>query len=188
MSKIILLNGCSSAGKTSLVKEIQDLSDKFWLTFGIDDLLDAMPDKYVGEGKKVTEGFQFVSSTDKEGLSITEVKVGPIGEKVTALAPKIVKQFADSGFNVVVDEVIWEKKDLEDYALNLKNHQVYFVNVCCELPVMEEREKKRGDRLLGMSRWQFAKMKDLDWNYDIKIDTSYTGPFANAKKILGLIR
>jgi len=27
---------------------------------------------------------------------------------------------------------------------------------------MEEREKKRGDRQLGMSRWQFAKMKDLD--------------------------
>jgi chloramphenicol 3-O-phosphotransferase len=65
-----------------------------------------MPDKYVGEGKKATEGFQFVSSTDKEGLSITEVKVGSIGEKVAVLAPKIVKQFADSGFNVVVDEVI----------------------------------------------------------------------------------
>jgi len=57
MGKIILLNGCSSAGKTSLVKEIQNLSDEFWLTFGIDDLLDAMPDKYVGEGKKATEGF-----------------------------------------------------------------------------------------------------------------------------------
>ncbi len=188
MSKIIFLNGPSSAGKTSLVKEIQSLSDEFWLTFGIDDILDAMPDKYFGSGEKAAEGFQFVLGTDKEGLSTTEIKVGSIGEKVSSLVPKIVKQLADNEFNVIVDEVIWEKKDLEDYALNLKNHEVYFVSVYCELPVMEEREKKRGDRQLGMSRWQFAKMKDLDWNYDIKIDTSYTDPFANAKKILGLIQ
>jgi chloramphenicol 3-O phosphotransferase len=46
MGKIILLNGCSSAGKTSLVKEIQNLSDEPWLTFGIDTVIDAMPNKY----------------------------------------------------------------------------------------------------------------------------------------------
>jgi chloramphenicol 3-O-phosphotransferase len=65
-----------------------------------------MPDKYVGRGEKAAEGFQFVSSTDKEGFLITEVKVGSIGEKVAVLAPKLVKQLADSGFNVIVDEVI----------------------------------------------------------------------------------
>lgn len=172
MSKIFLLNGCSSAGKTTLVKEIQCLSNDFWLTFGIDNILDAMPDKYVGASEKANEGFKFVPSTDKGGFSITEVKVGSIGKKVAALAPKIVEQLADSGFNVIVDEVIWERKDLEGYVLNLKNHQVYFINVYCELPVMEEREKKRGDRQLGMARWQFAKMKNLVWNYDLEIDTS----------------
>jgi hypothetical protein len=46
-----------------------------------------------------------VSRTDKEGFPITEVKVGKIGEKVAILVPKIVKQLADSGFNVIVDEV-----------------------------------------------------------------------------------
>lgn len=184
MGKVIFLNGCSSAGKTSLVKEIQNLSDEFWLTFGIDTVIDAMPDKYVGSGKKAAKGFQFVSSIDKEGFSITEVKVGPIGEKAAALAPQIVKQLVDNRFNVIIDEVIWDKKDLENYIPALKNHKVCFVNVYCRLPVMEEREKKRGDRVLGMSRWQFAKMKNLDWDYDMKIDTSQTSPSINAKKIL----
>lgn len=184
---IIFLNGCSSSGKTSLVKAIQNLSDEFWLTFGIDDVLDAMPDKYIGSGERSAEGFQFLSSTDKEKFPIVEVKVGPIGEKVASLAPKIVKQLADNGFQVIIDEVIWEKKDLEDYALNLKNHQVFFISVCCELPVMEEREKKRGDRHLGMSRWQFARIKNLNWNYDLQVDTSQTTPFASAKKILEFI-
>jgi hypothetical protein len=64
-----------------------------------------MPDKYVGSGEKAAQGFQFVSRIDKEGFPVTEVKVGKIGEKVAILVPKIVKQLADSGFNVIVDEV-----------------------------------------------------------------------------------
>ncbi|MDR1628442.1 MAG: chloramphenicol phosphotransferase CPT family protein [Oscillospiraceae bacterium] len=31
MSKIILLNGCSSSGKTTIAKSIQNLSDESWL-------------------------------------------------------------------------------------------------------------------------------------------------------------
>jgi len=65
-----------------------------------------MPDKYFGSGEKAAEGFQFVLGTDKEGLSTTEIKVGSIGEKVSSLVPKIVKQLADNEFNVIVDEVI----------------------------------------------------------------------------------
>ena len=53
---------------------------------------------------------------------------------------------------------------------------------------MEEREMLRGDRQLGMARWQFTKMKDLVWDYDIEVDTSYTNSFANAKKILQFLK
>src|SRR4051812_2335802 len=106
MNKVIFLNGPSSAGKTSIARAIQHLSQEPWLTFGIDDCLNAMPDKYVGSGEKATEGFHFVSDTDKEGFPITKVKTGPYGEKVSNLAPKIVELLADNGFNVIVDEVI----------------------------------------------------------------------------------
>ena len=104
-SKIIFLNGCSSAGKTSLVKAIQSLSDEFWLTFGIDNGIDAMPGKYIGSGEKAAEGFHFVSSI-QNGFPITEVKTGPYGEKVSNSVSKIVKLLADDGFNIIVDEVI----------------------------------------------------------------------------------
>src|SRR3954468_20306969 len=101
MNKVIFLNGPSSAGKTSLVKAIQHLSDEFWLTFGIDSIIDAMPGKLVGSGKEAAEGFHFVSNFEK-GFPITEIKVGSIGKKVSNLAPKIVKLLVDNGFNVVV--------------------------------------------------------------------------------------
>ena len=103
---IIFLNGCSSAGKTSLVKAIQHLSEDFWLTFGIDVALEAMPDKYVGSGEKANQGFHFLSSVDEEGFPVTEVKTGSYGEKVSNSVPKIIKQLVDNGLNLIVDEVI----------------------------------------------------------------------------------
>src|SRR4051812_24057034 len=105
-SKIIFLNGCSSAGKTSLVKVIQHLSEEPWLTFGIDAILEAMPDKYFGFGKQAELGIQFVSSIDRQGFPITEVKTGSYGKLVSNSVPKIIKLLADDGHNIIVDEVI----------------------------------------------------------------------------------
>ena len=86
---------------------------------------------------------------------------------------------ADDGFNLVLDQVIRERKGLQDYALALKGHQVCFVKVNCELAIMEEREILRVDGSLGLARAQYAKMKDLDWNYDLEIDTSQTSLILN---------
>jgi chloramphenicol 3-O-phosphotransferase len=53
---------------------------------------------------------------------------------------------------------------------------------------MEEREILRGDRSRGLARNQFAKMKELDWNYDLQIDTTNTNSFTNAEKILQFLK
>jgi len=50
---------------------------------------------------------------------------------------------------------------LENYASALKNFQVFYVKVDCELPLIEEKEILRGDRSLGLARAQFAKIKSL---------------------------
>ena len=43
MSKIIILNGPSSSGKTSIARSIQRLSDEPWLTLGIDTFIHMTP-------------------------------------------------------------------------------------------------------------------------------------------------
>ena|SRR5436305_10264035 len=120
-----------------------------------------MPPKYLPFGEKAQEGIQFVPGVDKEGFSVMEVKSGPYGEKVANSIPKIIKQLADDGHNLIIDEVIWERKNLENYFTSLKNHQVCLINITCELPLMEEREKIRGDRAWGLARAQYTKMKGL---------------------------
>jgi chloramphenicol 3-O phosphotransferase len=106
LTKIILLNGCSSAGKTSLAKAIQHLSEEPRLTIGIDTFIDAMPSKYIGGGEKAIEGFRFVSSFDHEGFPITKVETGSYGKKVSDSISKVVKQLVDDGHNLIIDEVI----------------------------------------------------------------------------------
>lgn len=188
MSKIIFLNGCSSAGKSNIVAAIQHLSDEPWLTFGIDAVLKAMPPKYLPFGEKASEGIQFVPGVDRERAPTMEVKSGSYGNKVAQSIPKIIKQLAADGHNLILDEVIWKEREIEDYASALKNHQVYFVKVTCELKLMEQREKIRGDRAWGLARDQYTKMKDLKWKYDFQVDTSQLSPFDSAKMILEFVK
>jgi chloramphenicol 3-O phosphotransferase len=44
MVDVIILNGGSSSGKTTIAKCLQNSLSTSWLRFSIDDLIDAMPD------------------------------------------------------------------------------------------------------------------------------------------------
>ncbi|WNE41185.1 MAG: Guanylate kinase [Mycoplasmataceae bacterium] len=66
MSKIILLNGPSSAGKSSMVKVIQRLSDEPWLSLGVDSS---------------HEGINFVPRIDDDVYSIMKVESDEYVEK-----------------------------------------------------------------------------------------------------------
>jgi chloramphenicol 3-O phosphotransferase len=187
MSKVIFLNGCSSAGKSLIVKAIQHLSDECWLNFGFDIFFKAMPFKYLPLGKKAEEGIQFVSREDEKDPT-TEARSGKHGEELAKSIPKIFKLLADDGHYLILDEVIWEEEEMENYALILKNHEVYFVKVACKLELAVEREIIRGDRVWGLARDQYTKIEDLKWKYDLQIDTSQLTPFESAKKILELVQ
>jgi chloramphenicol 3-O phosphotransferase len=102
--------------------------------------------------------------------------------------PKVFKQLVDDGHNLIIEEVILEKKYLENYENNLKEHQVYFVNINCELDILEKREEARGDRVIGSNYAQYFKMKDLNWKYNLKIDSSHVSALDSAQKILEFIK
>lgn len=186
MSKIILLNGPSSVGKSSIVKAIQWISNEPWLSLGVDSSFAVMPSKYLPGGKLAHEGINFVSGNDENGYPITRVEVGDYGKKVGKLTRKISKYFVDDGHNIILDEVIWDQADLEYYFSLFKDHFLCYVTVNCDLTIIEEREMIRGDRSIGLARDQLPKIKKLD-NYqkgNLTIDTTKISPFENAKLIL----
>jgi chloramphenicol 3-O phosphotransferase len=47
---------------------------------------------------------------------------------------------------------------------------------------LEARERQRGDRLIGLARWQYARVH-RDVSYDLEIDTSTATPMECAVRI-----
>ncbi|MGO4842853.1 hypothetical protein AB4144_62330, partial [Rhizobiaceae sp. 2RAB30] len=49
------------------------------------------------------------------------------------------------------------------------------VGVFAPLDVLEDRERRRGDRLIGLARWQYERVH-RDMVYDLEVDTGRSSP------------
>lgn len=183
---IIFLNGCSSAGKSTIARSIQHLSPTPWLHLGIDAFLNMMPAKYVEFGAKADQGFHFIQEQDEEG-PIMRIESGPFGNAVCRSIPRVVKSLADDGHHLIMDEVLFGNEMLHDYAQTLHNHTVYFIGVLCDLKTLEEREILRGDRAWGLGRDQITRVHSPSRPYDLTVDTSHQSGFDCAHEILKYI-
>ncbi len=185
---IIFLNGCSSAGKSTIAKALQFLSDKPLLCLGIDTFLDMMPRHYIGMGKKAAEGIHFIPDQTEQGEPLIHIECGAYGKKfMNAVAP-VVKALADQNLDLILDEVLIDEAHLINYADALKDHTVYFIGVHCALEILEEREMLRGDRSLGLARAQINCVHALTFFYDFEVDTTHTSSMTCAKNILAFIQ
>lgn len=184
---ILLLNGCSSAGKTSIAQSIQYLSETPWLSLGMDHFFDMMPLQYVAFGEKSIEGIHFSYIKDPAGPRI-HIDNGPWGERVLCTIPKVIRTMADQKLELIVDEVLFGDDILKEYVKALKGHTVYFFGIECSLPVMLEREILRKDRRPGLCRDQMERVHGPTRYYDLVVDTTHNTPFECARHILNFVR
>lgn len=188
MSRIIFLNGCSSAGKTSISKAIQEISSSPWLHMGVDTFIGMLPSKFFGFGDRSKEGYFSFNTFDNEKAPCVQVKTGALGEAFFYdHIPSAVKLFADFGHNIIVDEVIFSKEDLENYLEILRDHYVHLVQVSCDFNVLKEREQLRGDRVIGLVNDQFERLQSYTYDYDMTVDTTHLPPKENALYILNAL-
>jgi len=186
MSKIIFLNGCASAGKTTLAKAIQYCSEEPYLFVGIDALFSALPKKLVGFSEKnEKEGFRYV--VNPETGVLTEMRVSPYAGKVFSCLPKVIKLLADNGLNIIFDECNFHYELVENYKIFFSNHKFFSIGVKCDLETMEEREKLRSNRVIGMAKIFHQSAKNFRYPYDLIVDTANNSPFTNAKKVLNFV-
>ncbi|WP_375332450.1 MULTISPECIES: chloramphenicol phosphotransferase CPT family protein [unclassified Candidatus Tisiphia] len=185
MSKIIFLNGCGSAGKTSIAKAIQYLSKDSWLTFGIDTFISMLP--HSPDDKPDARYFTFVPGINDRGPTM-RVETKPKGEQLFGLMPDFANLLASRNNNLIIDEVLFEDACLKSYIKVLKEYIVYFVGVFCDLSVMQEREILRCDRAIGLSNDQIDRVHAGSLReYDLTVDTTSKSPFEIAKQILAFV-
>jgi len=150
--KIILLNGASSSGKSTLSSALQaNLDEAFW-HYSIDHLLgsDILPRKRIDSGE-----FPWANLRPAffEGFH------------------RSIPSLAASGNNLIVEHIVETKEWMERLKDLLAPFDVFFVGVHCPLPELERRERQRGDRRAGEARQDYETTHAL-CHYDFEIDTT----------------
>ena len=183
---IIILNGTSSSGMSTLAHAIHMASKEPFLTFCRDAFLNMLSPRYDGRGvnhKQKRHGDYlkgFYTSDVEVGYRI---EVGELGQKLIWNFPKALRCVASSGLNIVTPAVVLGRPMLQVYTNELRSFDTYLIYVECAYEERERRERERGDRPRGTSVDILNRMEVRD-TYDYKVDTTNQNTKELAENIL----
>jgi chloramphenicol 3-O phosphotransferase len=186
---VILLNGTSSAGKSTLANAVQEVMDAPYLHLGIDLFFDALPQRYVARLAPDTapppqahDGLVWVCA-ESGGRGFRELRVGPAGQRLWSGMRHAAGALARRGNHVILDDVILDHEALVDYVAALDGVPTLFVGVSCPPAVLEVREGARGDRVCGLAAAWLSLVERHAPPYDVTVDTSTNTPEDGARAI-----
>ena len=172
--EVIVLNGGSSSGKSSLAACLQEQLDGTWLSLGIDDLIRAL-----SQGQLDTSAGGTLEITS-EGA----VVVGDAFRAAELAWYEGLAAMARAGTSLIVDEVFLGGGTSQARLRSaLGGLSVLWVGVRCDAAVAEARERRRADRNIGMARDQ-AERVHQGVHYDMVVETDERAPGDCARAIV----
>lgn len=165
--RIILLNGASSSGKSSLARAIQSRIDRPFWHISIDHLRDSgvLPTARLKSG-------EFDWREMREAFFL--------GFERSLLA------YVEAGKDLIVEHIMESEAWLLRLADTLAGQDVFFVGVHCALEELERRERERGDRPIGDARRDFHRIHSYCL-YDLEVD-AMQGRESNADRVIAAWR
>jgi chloramphenicol 3-O phosphotransferase len=153
----VILNGASSAGKTTIARALQRRLGVQWVVLSLDDFSSLLhPDR----------PWDWTTFH-----SLTQIVFG-----TAATCARL-------GLSFVVDTVFERVDCYEAYRSALAHIATLFVHVDCALPVLLERERKRSDRRQGLAAEQASRIH-ADYAYDLSVDSAAFSPDQCAEQII----
>ena len=152
--KIILIDGASSSGKTTLSRALQAALDQPFWHFSIDHLRDGgvLPLERIQAGE-----FDWARLRPSffEGFH------------------RCLPSLAEAGNNLIIEHIVETEAWMARLVRLLSGHDVYFVHLYCALDVLESRERARGNRRVGEARADFERSHEFAL-YDLELDSAET--------------
>jgi len=176
-ARIVLLNGVGSAGKSSIATALQSITADPFLHVQMDAFLDMMPAAYQDH----SDAFSYETLLE-DGKPLVVIRSGPLGERVMRGMRHAIAAMAAQGNDLIVDEVLTNDGAKAAYAALLAPFELRLVGVFAPLEVLEDRERQRGDRLIGLARWQYDRVHK-GMSYDLEVDTTRATPMECARLI-----
>ncbi|MCP2263388.1 chloramphenicol phosphotransferase CPT [Promicromonospora thailandica] len=159
-AQVIVLNGGSSSGKSTIARALQELLPEAWLSLSVDTLVDAMPARLTAGG---------------DGIGFADDGVVDVGPDFMALQDAWITglvAMARAGAHLVVDDVfLGGGASQHRWLAALGDVPTVWVGVRCDPAVAARREAARGDRVAGMAAQQ-ADVVHRGVAYDLEVDTS----------------
>ncbi|MFF2661119.1 chloramphenicol phosphotransferase CPT family protein [Kitasatospora sp. NPDC058032] len=196
--QVIVLNGGSSSGKSSIARRLQEVLPDPWLTLGVDTLIAALPAALRGSGGGSAAAAPGAAGEagpgsgggpgGPPGIGGLEdgdgtVSVGPAFAALDAAWTLGVAAMARAGARIVVDEVfLGTTASQRRWDEALDGLDVLWVGVRCAPEVAAARERARGDRVVGMAAAQ-AEAVHRGVRYDLEVDTAVQDAAACARLI-----
>lgn len=165
--RIILLNGASSSGKSSLARALQArIETPFW-HISIDHLRDAgvLPTERIRRGE-----FDWRAMREPFFIGFERSLPAYIG----------------AGNDLIVEYIMESELWLHRLVATLAGHDVFFVGIHCALAELERREIARGDRPVGDARRDYFRIHSY-CAYDCEVD-GMNDPSANADAVIAAWR
>lgn len=175
---VIILNGVGSVGKSSTARALQEIAAKPFLHVSMDAFVEMLPLGMLGH----PDGLTFETTVQESGKPCVAIRSGPVMARALRGMRHAIAAMAAQGNDLIVDDVILEADGLRDYATLLSRFDFRTVGLFAPLDVLEARERMRGDREVGLARWQFSRVH-RGATYDLEIETANATPLENACRI-----
>ncbi|WP_018347948.1 chloramphenicol phosphotransferase CPT family protein [Longispora albida] len=157
---MILLNGTSSSGKSTLAAALQEELDEPYFHVAVD---------------------QFHRTRARKDW--TEEEFQPVFQRTVLGFHRVVAGMASAGNNVVADHILGgEAWRMADCMAVLDGYDVVVVGVHCALPELERRERERGNRGIGRAAFQYP-IVHTGMKYDVEVDTGAYSPEECAQQV-----
>lgn len=184
---VIILNGPSGSGKSSIQKAFQQLMmPKLWCKIGIDMLFDMSMPNITPENMSFWQSpnpIRWVEkSADDQGNTLIVLHLGPEGKNVVHALHDSIADYARNGCNVIVDYIAYEPWWMEDLQKKLAGIKTYYVAVDISLETLENREAARGTSPKGHARSHYATVYG-NRAYDVRVSSERNTPEEIAQQL-----
>ena len=184
MAHIILLNGCSSAGKTTLAAKLQQLLPEPYQYIGLDQYRDGMPERVRGLNAPLgTEGMRGLNVVPLPNNQ-TAIQFGDFGDLVLRNMRQSAAQFSNSGIPVIIDDLLLKPEYVAEYVEFMDPNSCWLIGVRCDLSEVAAREAIRPGRFPGTAAEHFHRVHQFVESYDLEVDTSNRTPRRLANEII----